>query len=78
MQSVLHKVMVGEEALRDDYVLMKESAPLIDSLSSGVQLPLKQQLNVMALPKVSLDLGPFKQYLSEKFGTISANTDPNK
>ena len=78
MQSVLHKVMVGEEALRDDYVLMQESSSLIDSLSSGVQLPLKQQFNDVAVPKISLDLGPFKQYLSEKFGTISANTKLNK
>ena len=78
MQSVVHKVIVGERALKDDYELMKESFSLIDSLSSGVHVPLKQQLNDVALPKVSLDLGLFKHYLSEKFGTISANTDPNK
>ena len=78
MQSVLHKVIVGERALRDDYELMKESFSLIDSLSSGVHVPLKHQLNAVAVPKVSLELGPFKHYLSEKFGTISANADPNK
>ena len=77
MQSVLHKVIVGERALKDDYELMKESS-LIDSLSSGVHVPLKQQLNDVAQPKVSLNLGAFKHYLSEKFGTISANADPNK
>ena len=78
MQSVLYKVMVGERALQDDYELMKESSSLIDSLSCGVQLPLKQQFGDVALPKVSLELGPFKKYLSEKFGTITATSDPNK
>lgn len=78
MQSVLHKVIVGERALTDDYELMKESFSLIDSLSGGVQLPLKEQLSDMARPKVTLDLAPFRKYLSEKFGNISATTDPNK
>ena len=78
MRSVVHKVKIGEEALKDDYVLMRESFSLINALSSGVQLPLKLQLNDIALPKVTLDLVPFKHYLADSFGTITANTDTNK
>jgi hypothetical protein len=78
MQALGQKIIIGERALENDYELMKESSSLIDSLSCGVQVPLNQQLNDVALPKVTVDLVQFKKYLTEKFGTISATSDPNK
>ena len=72
------KVKSGEDALKDDYLLVSQSSSLIRTLTSDNRLPLLLKEDDLCPPKVKFDLVGYLGYLDEHLGTISTNGVPVK